>query len=398
MGQMDERLYKVFAAMPVKGVFGNYGEASRYRLLARLAGWTGEDRHLADKKIRDNRTVILYPAAYGDKLYLLRDGYRETLKSMDKLDDSDDGAGALLVPAGGLKGNYLAEFPADCEDLYSPVLGSHFMQGLFFEGFPYDKKSFEDLVSHMVMNMPSSVPLRIVLIQNDVQYGATDVTSGEAAITKAIENMKRYTKEILVCSEKEVTARVLDYHIDLRGQYILKKRRMIERVKEELKRDFDMEFQEARERFLLREDGASPGILSSICFMKAADYSKVKGTGMAVEAAVIRNYIEQVNMAKADLKAFVDSVWSRFMYDIAPFSEKDKEEWVQSWIDAIQKDYRQRTLFYCPDNPIEYRRLLTENKIVVELKQYVNNFESRLKSKLYQRIEQQLKTSEGKYI
>lgn len=398
MKRMDEKLYKVFSTMPVKGVFGNYGEASRYRLLAKLAGWTGENRQLVDKKIRDKITVTLYPAAYGDNLYLVEDGYGEVLEGAKKLEKEGGETKVLLAPAGGLKGNYLVEFPADCQDVYGPALGDSFVQGLFFEAFPYDKKSFEDLVSHMVMNAPSRVPVRIVLIRNDVQYGATDVTRQETAITKAVENMKKYTEEVLVRSETEIDARLLDYHINVRGQYILKKRRAIERVREELKMDFDMEFQEAKERFLLREDGPTPGILSTMCFMEAADYNKVKETRMTVESAVVTRYIEKVRLAKEDLKSFMDAVWERFMYDIAPFSESDKEKWAESWISGLLKGYRPRTSFYCPDNPIEYRRQLTEKRIVVELERYVNGFESGLKSCLYQQIEKQLKICEGKYV
>lgn len=398
MKYMDEQLYKVFSTMPVKGVFGNYGENSRYRLLAKLAGWTSEQSRHIGSKIRDKMTVVLYPDIYGDRWYLLRDGHGEVLESIEKLEDTDDGADGLLIPAVGIRGNYLTEFPADCQDIYDPLFGSSFMQGLFFEAFPYDKKSFEDLVFHMVTNLPSRVPLRIVLIQNEVQYGATDVTAGEAAITKAMKSMKKYTEEILICSEKEADARLLKYHIDLRGQYMKRKSRLIEKVKKDLEQNFDREFQEAKERFLLQESGTTPGILSSICFMEAADYNKVKKTGLATEKAIFNNYIETVRLAKEDLKSFVDSVWSCFMYDIAPFSEKEREQWFQSWIGELIKGYHQRTSFLCPNNPIDYRRQLTESKLVVELERYVNSFENGLKNWLYRRMKEQLKKCEEKYI
>ena len=60
--------------MPVKGVFGNYGEASRYRLLERLGGQSLKESGFSVKAFRDKRTVILYPGIYGDRVYLPKNG------------------------------------------------------------------------------------------------------------------------------------------------------------------------------------------------------------------------------------------------------------------------------------------------------------------------------------
>ena len=60
-------------------------------------------------------------------------------------------------------------------------------------------------MAHIIGQSPSRMPVRIVLVKNQVQYGATDVTGQETAITQAMERMKTYTAEpVRVCLDQDI--------------------------------------------------------------------------------------------------------------------------------------------------------------------------------------------------
>ncbi len=398
MNHMEERLYRLFRAMPVKGVFGNYGEASRYRLLERLGGQSLKESGFSVKAFRDKRTVILYPGIYGDRVYLPTNGRVWEVEDIRDLEKEEESLG-ILIPAKGIKGNYLVEFPARCQDVYGSVLDKEFMQGVFFEAFPYDKKSFEEMTAHVISQSPSRMPVRIVLVKNEVQYGATDVTGQETAITQAVERMKAYTPQTAwVCLDRDIDGSVLDFHIDMKGQHILKKRRAVGRAREEFQLYFDMEFKEARERFFMGETDPVPGILSSMSFVKAAEYQKVRRTGRNMETAVFQNYMEQADLAREDLNGFFACLWDRFLYEIALLPGDEAERWTGQWMDELRRGFRPKTSTVCPDSPIEYRRLAAEKGIVIGLEKYVNDFVDHwLKQKVYERIENEIRMCEERY-
>lgn len=398
MNHMEEQLYRLFCTMPVKGVFGNYGEASRYRLLERLIGQSKEGDRFPVKWFRDKRTVILYPGIYGNQIYLAKDGRFYGVEAVRKLEKEDESQG-IMIPAMGIRGNYLVEIPARCEDVYGSVLDKTFMQGIFFEAFPYDKKSFEEMVAHIIGQSPSRMPVRIVLVKNQVQYGATDVTRQETAITQAMERMKTYTAEpVRVCSDQDIDGSVLEFRIDIQRQHMLKKRMAVRKAREEMEQYFDLEFNEARERFFMEENGQNPGILSSMCFVKAAEYEQVRSTWQTMEEAVFGNYMKQVVLQRENLKGFLESLWDRFLYEIALLPEDGAERRSSQWIDELRGGFRSRTSTACPNSPIEYRRLAAEKGIVIEVEKYANDFVAyRLKRNIYERMKKEIRKCEERY-
>lgn len=397
---IDYKLYKLLKTMPSTGVFGNNSDISRYRFMIKLTdSFNGKEKFLSTY-IKDKITVVLYPKIYDNSLYIMKEDAFEHIEKIEDIASRDKSEiSAVFIPTNTERINCLVEFPSVCEDADVSVFYNEFRQSIFFESFPYGKESFENMVSHIILNSSFSMHKKIVLVKNDIKYGATDVSNLDDAINKAMVSMKKYTSDILYSNMKDIDYEILKVKVKIYEQYKCRKHELIKQRHYELLNDFDMEYQMAKERFLISEGTNGHGILSPSFFSEISKYNKVSGS-TNIEKKIFDNYIYKVSAESKNIERFLKMIWNRFMLEISELSEKSNKEFVKEVIiKNIKDNFVIKEKIACPDNPLDYRILKDKNGYIIKLEKYIMDyFDNDLKDDLYSLMEKIMNECEEKYV
>jgi hypothetical protein len=268
---------------------------------------------------------------------------------------------------------------------------------LLLESFPYAKESFVALLENVIKNYSFSANIKIILYNIGIQYGATDITSIDEALSSAVKTLNKYTQNVQIMSSEDNGAKKNAVASNLNFQYKAQKKQQVKEALEIFESCYEIDYMNDFQRFLVGNDEKDNGILSEQTFGAAAKFELIKGSD-DIEKRILLNYVNIVKSNRDILIRMIENLYQTYLYCFVKISGDYSQKIVDMLIYELENCYSFRSKTACPQTNIEYRRLCVDNGYIISLKQHVNDaIDRHIKERLREDIHNKLKECEVKY-
>ncbi len=201
----------------------------------------------------------------------------------------------------------------------------------------------------------------------------------------------RYVDSICTLSEYQNG----DKNINIRDEYIKKKRVILKDANRFFTEGYDKEFEFLKERWLCNEDSMS--ILTDAAFEYISEYDRVKDS-KNVEKKMFENMTVHITDKKEEIFNLIEALLYTYLADLVIISDNDIEGYCKKFFKEVKKGYKFDKKQKCPDNRLDYRRLCSNKQYVIKLrKHYDKKVNEYLKNILHKEIERILIQCEEEY-
>ena len=383
--EINKKLCKLFFQFPAICIYGNEGDFSRYKILKKIIIKFDNENYLINKYLRDRINVIVYPQKYGKIMMAIDSEEIYTLEKMDMLTEKK--YNWVLIPGDRLLTDEIIILPVS--DIEEEVF--NIRQAVFVESFPFGKKEFCDLVLEFIKEQKITCSKKIILFDEDFQYGATDISDESVGIEGFIQKMSGVSDDIYLLSDYKEN----DNKLSIKKQYIEKKRAILEYKIKSFKDGYDREFEFQKQRWLCDEEKKS--ILSDAAFEEISDYKNVKNS-IDIEKKIFNNLLDYLGEKKEDLCKMIKRLYNAYLYELVSISDKQIEKYYDKVISELKNTYKFQTKHKCPDSKLDYRVLCSNGQYVIKLRKYLEKIvDNCLKTSVKSDIETNLRLCEVKY-
>lgn len=381
---LAKKVHKLLFGFPVICVYGNEGDFSRYKLLRTLTdAFIGKDL-LINKYIKDKCNVLIFPKTLYENTFAVKHEEIVHLESISdiKLDKYD----WVYIPSEYCNDNVYI-FPNNMDD----GLFQNCREMIFVESFPFGKKEFCDYVMEYIESHSMICHKKIVLIDEGRKYGATDISDENSGLDSIYTKLSDFVDEISTFSENKY-----DFcEIDLRKQYLRKKRVVLAKCCEDFESGFFDEYEYQRQLRLCDEE--EKGLLTDSAFEFISDYQNVKGS-IDVEGQMLDNLIKYIEEHKKEVCHLIYVLYARYLIDLKEIKKENVDLIYSNYLQMIRNKYKRGTKCKCPESRLDYRVLCSDNLYVIKLRNYLEAMtEKYLRDTVHRKINEELRECEVEY-
>ena len=380
----NKRIKVIIESSPMTCVYGNLGDFSRYKLLQHLTDSFYRKDLMLNKQFKDQINILVYPSAWGTRIYHLNNGNFDELQEIDKAEYQ---VGDTLYVPGNYNGKKVYLFPAiSCGDMHANV-----NENIFVESFPYGKQEFLDFVFEIIAKQGLTCENKILLYEDGRKYGATDITGQQEGLDNVYEWISKYVSGIFT----DMSIVDETFSLCIESQYKKKKRIALDECKKRFEDGYEQDFNYLKQQWMCDEEKL--GILTESAFEYISDYKRMKKM-RCIETQIFDNMIRHIESKEKEITYMIKRLYYSYLGDLIVLDDSYINDCFVEFVRKIKKKYKFDVEEKCPESPLDFRVICSKKQYVIRMRKYLEHVvEIDLKNKIRTEISDNLEKCEVKY-